>query len=251
MLKRIAPFRKIVSLAFAICLIAWPAFAQTTTWNPSDIGTGLTLSNGNLTATSSPSTCSSVWNYPNPFSHFGGCAVRANASHSTGKYYFEVSVSSVGIFCFDVAIGIGNSGASLGLFAGATTSIADSKGVIETNAVSIFQGGGNDAANVGIATVFKAGDIVQVAVDLTDQLIWFSVNGGAWSIYAGYTGLSHNPPIPADPATGIAGISTSSVTGPFFPMVSGSGNQNPGVALTANFGATSYAYTPPSGFGDW
>jgi hypothetical protein len=67
-----------------------------TTWNPSDKGSGITLSNGNKTATGSS----------------GNFKVRGTTSHvSTGKYYFELNTISIvggqGFF------GLGNSGLNL------------------------------------------------------------------------------------------------------------------------------------------
>ena len=60
----------------------------TTTWNPSDKDPGVTLSGGNLVATSSLSlpSCSTS----------GYCGVRAVASHTTGKFYHEEVFTNLG-----------------------------------------------------------------------------------------------------------------------------------------------------------
>src|ERR1700734_1369834 len=55
-----------------------PISASAPTWDPSNKGSPITLSNGNLTATQ---TSSSGTNY----------SVRTTTSHSSGLYYFEFS----------------------------------------------------------------------------------------------------------------------------------------------------------------
>jgi len=56
----------------------------------------------------------------------------------------------------------------------------------------------------------------------------------------------------ADPATGAGGASFSSVSGPFFIGGSPYGADTNGQdQLILNVGGTSYAFTPPAGFGNW
>src|ERR1039458_9310106 len=98
-----------VSLAIALSLFASSVCSQpvntfvqgslsscsrSTTWNPSDKGSNITLSNGNRTATGA-----TAWN-----------SVRGTTSSSTGKLYFETVVTAT-----DTAwiVGLGTSAMSL------------------------------------------------------------------------------------------------------------------------------------------
>jgi hypothetical protein len=81
-----------------------------------------------------------------------------------------------------------------------------------------------------------AGNIGCVAYDIGNGTIWFRTNGGNWN----NSGTSN-------PATNTGGIS----------LLFGS-SVYPAAALydatdqiTVNFGATAYAFTPPTGFGNW
>jgi hypothetical protein len=80
---------------------------STTTWNPSDKDPGITLSNGNLTATSSTTLANC--------SVSGYCSVRAIASHSTGKFYYEEVVTNLGSAGFDNCIGVADASQTLGI----------------------------------------------------------------------------------------------------------------------------------------
>src|SRR6516162_1052140 len=71
-----------------------PVSVATTAWNPSDKGSGVTLSGSNLVAT---------------FTEVAGTheAVRSVASHSSGKFYAEFTVTTV---VGNSQIGVGDSG---------------------------------------------------------------------------------------------------------------------------------------------
>lgn len=183
----------------------------TTNWNPSDIGANLTLSNGNLTATGGTTT-----GYP---------GVRAVANHSSGKYYYEAhcDLSLSG----SQQCGVGNGSAALNNYMGSTTTT--SCGVIPSG--SVLGGAG------GTATAFTTGDTICVALDVGNNNIWFRKGSGIWNNNAGN-----------DPAANTGGISVSTISGPFYPMCT---THAVGDAWTANFGATAYSQTPPSGFGNW
>jgi hypothetical protein len=94
--------------------------------------------------------------------------------------------------------------------------------------------------NGGISSSFPSianGDVIGIAVDLTAQLVWFRIcPSGTW-----------NGSGTANPATGVGGISISSIsTGLLFPMytVGASVGNN----VTANFGASAFSGALPSGF---
>jgi SPRY domain len=183
--------------------------------DPANTNAGITLSNNNLTATGN----SGVVNYSN---------TRSLTSHSSGKYYFEVTFTTF----VDGNAGVGLLNASESVptdFLGDTDNSIGYFGFGE-----MFFGG----AQVGTTTAaFVQGDVFTLAVDLTNQLIWIGKNGTNW-----------NGSGTANPATGVGGISISALPGPVFAAGNVYTNGN---SVTFNFGATSFAFTEPSGFVSW
>lgn len=177
------------------------------TWNTGDLS-GITLSNANLTATSTTTNN----------------GVRATLSIASGKYYWEVTATTI-IAGNNESVGIGNAGASL-------TSALTTSALINNAAGNLYVNG--SAVSGGMS--WLAGGTIGIAVDATAKLIWFRTAP---------TGLWNNSGT-ANPATGTGGASFSALTGPFFPQQwinSGSGN-----AYTANFGASAFTGVVPSGF---
>lgn len=181
-----------------------------TSWNPADIH-NITLSNGNLTATSGTGGA-------------GFAGVRAVSGKSSGKYYFEITTTTF-------------SAAYVGL-AKSTNNLTGNT----TDAVALNAGGTilvNGAVISGVGTIgLGGGAIVGIAVDLTNSLIWFRVGAsGSWNALSG----SAN-----NPATGIGGVNISTIAATLFPMFStaSSSSQN----VTANFGASAFNGAVPSGF---
>lgn len=150
------------------------------TWNPADKHSGITLSNGNLTATNS----GGAWR-----------SVRATLSRSSGKYYFNnivqagnslsgVLIGSYSITGFDIYVGKSPQGWA---YWGANGN------KMNNNSWSAY---GATASN---------GDIITTAVDFDAGKIWWAVNG-SWQ-------GSGNPETGANPAyTGLSGA--------LFPAVS-------------------------------
>lgn len=176
-----------------------------TTWNPNDLLTAA-LSNGNLTVISSGSPA----------------GVRTMTGFTSGKYYWEVTVSTwaqptttPGFSLATVAINSGTGNAYL-LRAGA-----------------IMVNGVNSGSSLGART---SGDIIGIAIDFGSNLCWFRVApSGNW-----------NGSGTANPATGTGGISISSIaTGPLFPYCY---LNAAGETMTANFGASGFSGAVPSGF---
>lgn len=190
------------------------AAPSTTTWNPADKNAGITLSNGNLTATTNASAIS----------------VRGIASHSTGKFYYSIHIDA--LTNVNYLIGMGNASMSLSSFVGA-----------DANGISLNTGNGQilvSSASIAVIQTAAQGDTVDMAVDIGGQLIWFRTNGGNW-----------NNSGTANPATGVGGISYAASglgAGPYFPAWAGFGSAD---AITANFGASAYAFAAPAGFGNW
>lgn len=195
----------------------------TTTWNPADIGTRVALSGGDLIATNNGST--------------GAAMVRSISSQTSGKYYWEITIGSSQTN--SLAIGIADSTQPLSTsFLGGGVHGA---GYFGAGAVSF-----NSATAQTIMT-FTAGDIIGVAIDIGNKGIWFRKNGGNWNNNAS-----------ADPVTNTLTITNSTAwggggafwTGPLFACVDVEKGTATVDSCTANFGATAFANTAPSGFGN-
>jgi len=179
------------------------------TWNPNDKHVDLTLSNGNLTIDDDGSDAQK--------------AVRATVSFSSGKLYWEFTVNNMPAnslcagWCdaghpLTTHIGINSSGNGWG--------------------VHIFTGRlyHNTSNRIVEALVGGTGDIYMFVLDLTNGNLWVGKNG-TWAESG-------------DPANG-TGYQWSGVSGTLYPAMSTYENTHQG---TANFGASAFTYTVPSGF---
>jgi SPRY domain len=186
--------------------------APTTGWNPSDL-VNMTLTNSNLTATGTAQ---------------GG--TRATVSGSTGKKYWELTCTTMN--SNNSGIGIATSTCNLTTVGG-----NQNQAVFAGRTGAYWINGSFGGGYLGGASV-NNGDILSIAVDLAGKLIWFrKAPSGNWNGSAGN-----------DPATGVGGISFSGLTAPFFPFVSvGAASEQ----FTANFGATTFSGSIPSGFSIW
>jgi hypothetical protein len=177
-------------------------------WNPSDIS-GITLSGGNLTATGS-----------------GSGGVRGTPSQSSGKFYFEYTISAYG--GGTPTIGIASATQTL-----ASSTAGTQQAIINYGGSfgNIYANGAN-IANIGYAGV---GTVYCIAVDIGAQLIWFRQGAaGNW-----------NNSGTANPATGAGGASFSSLTGAVYPFFGSAFGTD---AVIANFGAGVFTGAVPSGF---
>lgn len=185
-----------------------------TTFDPSNKSTHITLSGGNLVATSGAGSGNAT-------------SVRSVASHTTGKFYceFTLTTGSAG----SDGCGICNSSFVFDgpAFLGGNTAVGGS--YFNDNSI-------NGIAGITGAGTFTSGDVIGMAVDVGAALIWFRKNGGLW-----------NADAVANPAIGTNGGGVSAA-GALFAAVEGEVSGN---VWTANFGATAYAQTPPIGFGNW
>ncbi|QCG93973.1 hypothetical protein E6C67_08475 [Azospirillum sp. TSA2s] len=167
--------------------------ASTTTWNPSDKYSAMTLSNGNLTASINLSQGS----------------VRATNSIAAGKYYWEVVCINVGGAIIGIMLAAGN----LGSYPG-----NDAYGYAYEAYVGKKVNGNTEVA---YGSVCVNGDVVGIAVDAINGKIWFRVNG-VWQgggdptagTSAAYTGIAGS----FFPAFGSgSGSASPSVTARFSP----------------------------------
>jgi hypothetical protein len=196
------------------------------------------LSGGNLTMTGLNSTSPALGN------SFPGLA-QANVGipSGSGKFYVEftfngTTANNVGGTGVLPAQGL-NQGLGFGDVngqSGAGYFCANGRLLVEGN-LGFTSGNSYGPGNSG----GSAGDVIGVAIDAVNETCWFRMNGGQW---LGNSGVNST----ANPATNTQGIDISATfaIGRVYPgvqFVDGSTN-----SVTANFGASSFAGTVPSGF---
>lgn len=185
------------------------------TWDAATV-TAVTLSGGNLVATNTGTTSADQ-----------GARVASASGKTSGKYYFELT--------FTTMLGGVNIGAGIGTTASTYTNLGNSAttGVIQYQVGSIYANGSSAGITFG---GLSSGTIIEVAADLDNRRIWFRPHGGNWNNNASY-----------NPATNVGGITipagTMAPVCVFGGSVGASGNK-----FTANFGASAFSGTVPSGF---
>lgn len=199
-----------------------PPPTVTAAFDPIVVPAGITLSNGNLTATSTVA---------------GWQTTRAIAGQSVGKFYAEATINaltdSVGLgFCNASELNsaeLGSDTNGIMIFAGATA--------------GIFYNGGV-AQNVGSPPI--QGQVLGVAIDLVSKLVWFynpqtqQWNGDVLNNQNPATGLGGLPITPVALPGGVAG-----------PVYLAASLEGVGDAVTLNAGATPFVNPLPSGFASW
>lgn len=180
-----------------------------TTWDSANKSAGITLSGGSLVATITSGTSDVAATRP-----------------LTGKSYFEVTATTqsstfaVGLcsrqFSMSGAVVIGANTASVGFYQDGTVKL--------------------NASNLTTIQTFTQGDVVRVAVDPFNRLIWFNVNNNNW-----------NNDVSANPATGVNGIDFSSLVFDRLLPAFGGATVTPNQVATALFTAP-FTYSVPSGF---
>ena len=181
------------------------------TWNPSDTGANISLSNGDLTATAS--------------AYLAYDSTRATDAKTSGKYYWEIYIEAINN---NVRCGVGLSSADL-----------DSEVGDDANGWSYYSDGDvtsslyHNNTYSGWGSIFYAGDVIGVAIDVDAGYIWYAVN----NVWQGS----------GDPAAGTNPAQTG-VTNPIFPMCGLGRNTSPADSVTLRTVATSFSYSPPSGF---
>ncbi|TCR67890.1 hypothetical protein [Rhizobium sp. BK376] len=172
----------------------------------------LTLSDGNLVATSTNASYA---------------AVLGSNSQSSGKFYFEFQ--NVRITDSNSGIGLGTAGTNFASYLGSN---AQSVG-LEPNGGVWFNG-----HQIGTASAVPVGATVSIALDVTNKLIWFQTNSGLW-----------NNSSAANPATGVGGFSVSGIgSSVLYPAAiwrEALGTTQ--IAMTS----ASWISVAPSGFGPW
>lgn len=187
-------------------------------WDPATATTNMSLTNGDLTGEQSYGSSSTE-------------SVNGLYAASSGQLYFELYQDIAG-GAASTHVGLINSSADItgSHWIGET---ADSFGWFGDGRVYI-----NSSNIANVNNWFNDGDLLQIAVDLDTMEAWLKRNSGNW-----------NNDASADPATNTNGIDISSLnSGPYYPAIR---FYESGQKMTANFGATSYSGTKPSGYSDW
>jgi hypothetical protein len=171
------------------------------TWNPGDKASTVVLTSGNLDAAN----------------HSGSYAmVRATASKTSGKWYYEVKIVSLGNLG---QTGWANASADLNNALG-----TDNNSVCNFFVGNVFYGGGSvGGGSIGSGAI---NDIMQMAVDIGAGKVWFGRNN-SWD---------------GNPAAGTGGYSVPGIV-TFFPAFDAKDGE-----VLAQFTAASQTYSPPSGF---
>lgn len=184
------------------------------TWNPGDSGSAWTFSLSNTKA--------SLTNY------FGTTQVtRGTRSRNSGKWYFEVVTT---LFYSYGSVGIATSAHSLN---------ASYLGQYSTGYGWMLNDGKvyYNASSSAYGTAGASGNTLGVAVDLDNNKLYIAKNG-TWQNSA-------------NPAAGTGGYSITNAT--YFPAADFRGlfQYTSTTTHTINTGASSFSYTPPSGFSAW
>jgi len=185
----------------------------TTTWNPSDKGANITLSNGNLSAAGSGSAYNSV---------------RATTSRSAGKFYWENVVTATD--ANDSFVGFGDSAMLLSNRVGLTNT---SGGIASTSGDGLRVSNMTIVNNI-LSTGWAANDVMNFTIDLDAGKFWVGKNG-TW------TGTGN-------PATGANPNVTFTANLILFPAWSSFNTSNTG---TARFNIGAFTGTVPAGFLPW
>jgi hypothetical protein len=180
-------------------------------WDAATAGANISLSNGNLTATRA---AGSAWQ-----------SVRATKGKSSGKWYWEYTFTGV---ANEIIMGAGDSALSASNFVGSSSQSTGFQAA--TSFVDVLKYRSATFTGTG-AGLWVAGDVIMFALNMDNNKIWFGKNG-TW-LGAG----SPNPATDTAPAfTGVNGTQYAA-TSMFAAR-----------AVTANFGASAFAHTPPAGF---
>ena len=190
-----------------------------TTWDPIAKGTGVILSNGNLTATNTADDSG-----------------RSTDGVSSGKYYYEMTIDVAD----DGAHGLASGNLVTTIHLASPTNAAHTIGGYFPDGTIRYN---NMALGFG-SNSWTSSDIISVAVDMATGKVWFAING----VWQG----SGAP----DPATGTDSIQDNNASIPLANTLSTStvyaaysdGSSAGDSVITANFGATPFTHSVPNGF---
>jgi hypothetical protein len=204
------------------------------TWEPATVS-AVTLSGGNLVATNTGTTSTNQGAHV-PFTD--------GQTTGAGKFYFEVAVTTF-TGGAGVGVGIGNTSSTYASMSSGPTYGTSCFVVGHTGSGTIFGPSGNLGLSLGALT---SGDMIGVAVDFTSTnlRIWF--RKGAAGLWNGQA-IGFQDPTAGNGLGGGATLPSGTVV-PWVTFGSGPAGQA-GVAgnvFTANFGASGFVGTPPTGY---
>ena len=183
--------------------------------NPLDKSTRITLSNGNLTTAFDQTANHAI--------------VRASMGMTTGKFYWEVTVSGQ----------TGSAGAPVDIF-GVQSAGSTADGVY-VGSTGTGMGWGYNTTNVNFyASNFTTSGTPPVQINGTMSVAYDADNGLLWFASAG-TYIQGNPSTGSSPSGTRTGTNV-----PMFPAVSF--NNTTTGTWNFNFGQRPFTYTPPTGF---
>lgn len=172
-------------------LLSQAAAAPTTTWDPTKLAAGITLSNNNLTANGGPSS--------------GWVSSYSINPKGSGKRYVEVA----GAPASNWACGFSYNTATIGTYVGS-----------DANSIGVFYSQGNVYINnVGSTIPSSVGpsNVVGMAIDLDGRLLWVTATGTTWNNGGGASpggtgGISFSTvPLPLMIAWSIAFVSSATL----------------------------------------
>ncbi len=152
---------------------------------------------------------------------------KAQASH--GLFYAEFSIATGAGTPTQCFTGIGTSTVSSGSYVGS-----------DANSIGYYGANGNkyiNAAATGYGSAYTAGDVVGVAVDLTNSYVYFAKNN---------TWQNSGDPTSGGSHTGGLALTTAQS----YYLFSSWGNTGR-PTITANFGASAFTYTAPANYLAW
>lgn len=179
------------------------------TWNPLDKAANITLSAGNLVATTTSGSQG---------------LVRATAAAVATKVYIEgIATVDTGNWSFGWSNALQSLTAQLGSTANGFAANGNGNVFFNNNVIGT------------IGTTFSQPNLMRIAVDFTAKLVWIAIGGAFW-----------NNSATADPATGAGGYSLAGIAaGPYFATFGAAGT---GAQILGGFGATATWFAAPSGF---
>lgn len=149
-------------------------------------------------------------------------AIRASTGKSSGKWYWEINVTTLGSDSTSSRVGIKGSAQSLTINGASTVQwMADAQVYENTTQVA-----GDSSSN------WAQSSVLMIAMDVDALKFWVGING-TWSFSA-------------NPAAGTGGKNLTA-SGTWHPWAL-LDDFTAGMVLTLNCGATAFTYTPPSGF---
>jgi hypothetical protein len=191
--------------------------ATTVTFDPTTV-TAVTLSGGNLVATNTGTTSADQ-----------GARVATASGKTSGKYYFEITYTTIN----DSGIWMG-AGTTASTYSGMGGG-GGVTGVIMRRSSDVYSNGSTLTSVMwGNAS---AGQTIGIAVDLDNRRLWYRRNAGDWNNNATYS-----------PTTNVGGWTIPAGTMVPFVAFGGFSGGGSGNVVTANFGASTFVAAAPSGF---